>query len=147
MSEPLVSVIIPTFNRFEYLLNAIESVKAQSYKNYEIIVINDESTQSEYYEKNFPENVNLIHIKKDLYPDWGGSRQPLRNIGAENAKGEYLAFLDDDDIWMRDKLSIQISQMLQKNSYFRQLKGSMVKESMTQRKNINYIIPSIFIRY
>ena len=97
--------------------------------------------------KNFPENVNLIHIKKDLYPDWGGSRQPLRNIGAENAKGEYLAFLDDDDIWMRDKLSIQISQMLQKNSYFRQLKGSMVKESMTQRKNINYIIPSIFIRY
>ena len=53
MSEPLVSVIIPTFNRFEYLLNAIESVKAQSYKNYEIIVINDESTQSEYYDKKF----------------------------------------------------------------------------------------------
>ena len=65
MSEPLVSVIIPTFNRFKYLLNAIESVKAQSYKNYEIIVVNDESTQSEYYDKKFPENVNLIHIREN----------------------------------------------------------------------------------
>jgi len=123
MPEPLVSVIIPTFNRFEYLLNAIESVKAQSYKNYEIIVINDESSQSEYYDKNFPENVNLIHIKRDLYPNWGGSRQPLRNIGAENAKGEYLAFLDDDDIWMGDKLSIQITQMLQKKFLFSSTEG------------------------
>ena len=53
MVEPLVSVIIPSFNRFKYLINAIESVDSQNYTNVEIIVINDGSTESEYYEYNF----------------------------------------------------------------------------------------------
>ena len=58
MKEPLVSVIIPSYNRFEYLLNAVNSVKNQTYKNYEIIVVNDESSQKEYYEN----ALSLIHI-------------------------------------------------------------------------------------
>ena len=122
MKEPLVSVIIPSYNRFEYLLNAVNSVKDQTYKNYEIIVVNDESSQKEYYE-NTIEDINLINIKKKDYPDWGGSRQPLRNIGAEVAKGEYLAFLDDDDIWMKNKLELQIKEMLKNNSLFSSTEG------------------------
>ena len=122
MKEPLVSVIIPSYNRFEYLLNAVNSVKNQTYKNYEIIVVNDESSQKEYYE-NAIEDINLINIKKKDYPDWGGSRQPLRNIGAEIAKGEYLAFLDDDDMWMNNKLELQINEMLKNNYLFSSTEG------------------------
>jgi len=122
MKEPLVSVIIPSYNRFEYLLNAVNSVKNQTYKNYEIIVVNDESSQKEYYEYAI-EDINLINIKKKDYPDWGGSRQPLRNIGAEIAKGEYLAFLDDDDMWMDNKLEVQINEMLKNNYLFSSTEG------------------------
>ena len=122
MKEPLVSVIIPSYNRFEYLLNAVNSVKNQTYKNYEIIVVNDESSQKEYYEYAI-EDINLINIKKKDYPNWGGSRQPLRNIGAEIAKGEYLAFLDDDDIWMNNKLELQINEMLKNNYLFSSTEG------------------------
>ena len=53
MSEPKVSIIIPSYNRFEYLLNAIESVQSQNYENKEIIVVNDNSSQIEYYDYDF----------------------------------------------------------------------------------------------
>jgi len=53
MSEPKVSIIIPSYNRFEYLLNALDSIYAQNYTNYEIIVVNDGSTQEEYKSYNF----------------------------------------------------------------------------------------------
>ena len=69
MDKPFVSVIIPSFNRYKYLINAIKSVESQEYKNYEIIVINDGSTEPEYYENNFNENVRIVHpskIKKRL---------------------------------------------------------------------------------
>ena len=50
MSSPLVSIIIPSFDRFDYLMNAVESVLSQDYKNFEIIIVNDASQQKEYYE-------------------------------------------------------------------------------------------------
>ena len=60
----IVSVIIPTFNRFNYLLNTIKSVKEQTYNNIEIIVVNDCSNEKEYYEYNWKENnINIIHLE------------------------------------------------------------------------------------
>jgi len=123
MKDPLISVIIPTYNRFEYLTNAIDSVQNQTYKNFEIIVINDESTQKEYYQKKLGKNITQIDVKKSDYPDWGGSRQPLRNIGMKAANGEFLAFLDDDDMWMDEKLEIQITSMLENNFKFSSTEG------------------------
>ena len=62
----LVSVVIPTFNRFKYLLNTIESVKKQTYSNIEIIVVNDFSTEREYYEYDWKENgINIIHLEEN----------------------------------------------------------------------------------
>ena len=108
MSDPLVSVIIPSYNRYAFLENAVKSVLDQSFNNIEVFVVNDESTEQDYYIKKFPKIVNQINVKRSDYPNWGGSRQPLRNIAAKQSSGKYLAFLDDDDIWLPKKLEVQI---------------------------------------
>ena len=111
MTQPKVSVIIPSYNRFKYLKNALDSVLNQTYKNYEIIVVNDGSDEKEYYENNFETPIKIIHLDRNETPNWGGSRQPNRNIAANIAEGKYLAFLDDDDIWLPEKLNIQVNFM------------------------------------
>ena len=74
MQNPKISAVITSFNRFEYLLEAIESVQKQEYPNYEIIVINDDSDDERYYEYNFQDPVKIFHIKKSETPDWGGAK-------------------------------------------------------------------------
>lgn len=109
-----VTVIIPTYNRFSYLLNTIKSVKNQTYKNIELIVVNDCSTQKEYYEYNWNENnILIIHLKENSKDLFGfacpGGYQ--RNFGIEKATGKYIAFCDDDDIWFPEKLELQVEAM------------------------------------
>lgn len=112
-SKPLVSVIIPTYNRFNYLLNAIESVKSQTYPNIEIIVINDASTQSEYYSHKF-EGVTIINLSCNSKHKFGyGCAGFIRNYGIKIASGDYIAFLDDDDIWLPNKIELQIKAMIE----------------------------------
>jgi glycosyltransferase involved in cell wall biosynthesis len=111
MQNKKVSVIIPSYNRFKYLLDAIASVEKQTYKDFEIIVVNDGSTQQQYYDFNFPDYVKILHIDRKDTPDWGGSRPAVRNYGIDTAQGEYIAFLDDDDIWFPEKLEFQIDAM------------------------------------
>tara|TARA_B100001248_G_C27359570_1_gene445666 strand:+ start:438 stop:1154 length:717 start_codon:yes stop_codon:yes gene_type:complete len=123
MNSPKVSVIIPSFDRFSYLLNSLTSVLNQTYRNFEIIIINDGSSEKEYKSYKFPKSVKIVHIDKKDTPNWGGSRQPLRNIGSSYATGEYLAFLDDDDIWMKNKLELQIKKMLDKSFLFSSTEG------------------------
>ena len=114
-----VSVIIPTYNRFKYLLNAIESVKNQTYTNIEIIVVNDCSTQKEYYEYDykqaFGDDFTIIHLEETSKSKFGfscpGGYQ--RNFGIDIAKGKYIAFLDDDDIWFPQKIELQVKAMLE----------------------------------
>ena len=110
----MISVIIPTHNRYEYLINAINSVKNQSYKKIEIIVVDDGSTDQRY--RSGFENVKLVHLpisskKKIGYP----CGAVPRNEGMKVAKGDYIAFLDDDDIWMPNKLEVQINEMKKNN--------------------------------
>lgn len=110
----LISCIIPTYNRFSFLLNAIESIHTQTYKNIEIIVVNDCSTQEEYYTYKFPEYVKIVHLPVNSrkvigHPNPGSIS---RNIGMELAAGEYIAFLDDDDVWMPTKLEDQLQAFL-----------------------------------
>tara|TARA_Y100000389_G_C17319662_1_gene442358 strand:- start:85 stop:807 length:723 start_codon:yes stop_codon:yes gene_type:complete len=108
----LVSVIIPTYNRFKYLLNAIESVKQQTYHNIEIIIVNDCSTHPEYYEYIYDDCI-IIHLDKNSKKRFGHASPGgfQRSIGMKIASGEYIAFLDDDDYWLPDKLEKQIRNM------------------------------------
>lgn len=113
----LVTVVIHSYNRFEYLSNAIQSVLNQTMDDFEIILINDESTDERYYKNNFGKKVKQIDIRRNKNPRWTGSRQALINIGIENANGKYIALLDDDDLWLEKKLEIQIGEM--ENSYYK----------------------------
>lgn len=108
-----VSVIIPTYNRFTYLLNTIRSVKEQTYTNIEIIVVNDNSTQIEYYEYDWPNNnVMIIHLEKNSKEEFGyASPGFVRNKGIEKSSGKYIAFCDDDDIWFPNKIQLQLNAM------------------------------------
>lgn len=111
----LISVVIPTYNRFQYLLNTLKSVINQTYKNIEIIVINDCSTEQEYYsydwKKEFPNIIliNLEHNSKKIFEYACAAH--VRNQGINIAKGKYIAFCDDDDIWYSNKLELQIKAM------------------------------------
>ena len=112
MSEPLVSVIIPSFNRFGYLKNAIKSVQNQTYKNIEIIVVNDCSTDEKYYQKKFNQSVKIINLEKNQKELLGYiSVGHVRNFGLNVAKGKYVAFLDDDDVWLDNKIELQIKEL------------------------------------
>lgn len=98
----LVSVIIPAFNAEKYILDAINSILSQTYQNYEIIVVNDGSTDNT--EQIIKPYLNRIIY---LYQDNKGVAA-ARNTGIKASKGEYIAFLDSDDVWSPEKLSIQV---------------------------------------
>ena len=119
-SEDLVSVIIPSYNRFKYLLNAIDSVVNQSYKNLEIIVVNDGSTQKDYYEYDFKKidsRVTVIHLEDNSRQKYKmpSPAANARNVGIDQSHGKFIAFLDDDDVWLPEKLKVQISIMIKDN--------------------------------
>ena len=104
MESPLVSVIIPTYNREKILLRAIESIKKQTYTNWEIIIIDDNSTDNteEIIKNEINKNIRYYKNNENL----GGAAS--RNIGAQYAKGDFFAFLDSDDEWYEFKLKIQV---------------------------------------
>jgi glycosyltransferase involved in cell wall biosynthesis len=108
-----VSVIIPTYNRFNYLLNTINSIKNQTYLDIEIIVVNDCSTQNEYYEYNWEDNnIIILHLKENTKNILGyACAGYVRNKGIEICTGKYIAFCDDDDIWFSKKIELQINAM------------------------------------
>jgi glycosyltransferase involved in cell wall biosynthesis len=119
----LVSVIIPTYNRFKYLLNAIESIKNQTYENIEIIVVNDKSTQEEYYTHNF-EGCKVIHLEKNSKEILGfACAGYVRNQGIKVASGDYICFLDDDDYFLPHKIQTQIETMINENFLFSATEG------------------------
>ena len=101
MMSKLVSVVIPTFNRSEALTEAVKSVQNQSYKSFELIVVDDGS--SDETRCHFGDRKDLIY----LYQNNRGV-SAARNLGIRKARGEYIAFLDSDDRWTSDLSLIHI---------------------------------------
>ena len=103
--NPLVSVIIPVYNGGRYLRAALESVFAQTYRAFEVIVVDDGSADdSGVIAQSFPE-VRYIHQTNQ-------GVAAARNIGLEAARGEYFTFLDQDDLWAPEKLKLQVEYLL-----------------------------------
>jgi len=109
-NQPLVSVIIPTYNKSQYLREAIKSVLNQTYKNIEVIVVDDGSTDNT---KEIVESFNDSRIIYIFQENKGPAI--ARSTGIKKAQGEYIAFLDSDDLWLKEKLKRQLDFM-EKNS-------------------------------
>ena len=108
-TNPLVSCIIIFFNAEKFLKEAIESVFAQTYKNWELLLVDDGSTDDSTtialnFADQYPEKV--CYFEHEGHQNRGMSA--ARNLGIHNAKGDYIAFLDADDIWLPYKLERQI---------------------------------------
>lgn len=102
---PLVSVVIPNFNREAELQRAVDSVLAQDYTPLEVVVVDDASTR--------PVKLNLPPEKRELLRwvqlEVNGGGATARNAGIDAARGELVAFLDSDDVWTTDKLARQVA--------------------------------------
>lgn len=102
--QPLVSVVIPTYNAAKFLPQAVGSALNQTYRNIEVIVVDDGSTDG-------TEDLPILKDQRVHYfkiPHSGGPATP-RNVGIERAKGELIAFLDADDIWLPKKIEGQVN--------------------------------------
>jgi len=110
--KPVVSVVIPTYNREQQTIAAIDSVLAQTYGNVDIIVVDDGSTDDsgQAIQRFIREKTNgcreILFVRQ---PNQGAS--VARNTGIANAKGEYIAFLDSDDSWDAEKLEYQMQAL------------------------------------
>ena len=107
-SKPVVSVIIPTRNRVAMLREAIESVRAQTYQDWELIIVDDGSMDEtrQIMETLTQEDARIRYLRQ---PQGGVSK--ARNAGIRAAQGRYVAFLDDDDLFLPGKLAAQVSAL------------------------------------
>jgi glycosyltransferase involved in cell wall biosynthesis len=102
MSEgPLVSIILPTYNRAHFLPEAVGSVLAQTYRNWELIVVDDGSTD---HTREVAEGYGDERIRYLYQANKGCSA--ARNLGIKNSRGEFIAFLDSDDMWLPERLEV-----------------------------------------
>ena len=114
MGNPIVSVIMPTHNDVRFLTRAIDSVLSQSFKDWELLVVDDGSTDdtptviADYAKR----DKRIRPFRIDVA---SGSPTKPRNIGIENATGRYIAFLDSDDLWLPTKLEHQMDVFQEKS--------------------------------
>ncbi len=105
MSEPLVSIIIPAYNSEAYISQTIESVMGQTYKNWELLIIDDGSTdKTSEVIKTFLQEKKIRYIHQS-----NAGVSAARNRGIEHAGGDYIAFLDSDDFWLPENLSKKVA--------------------------------------
>ena len=130
MNDVLFSIILPTYNRENLIQKAIHSVINQEYKNWELIIIDNYSTdQTEQLVKNFSdERIIYKKFKND------GIIARSRNFGIKLSKGSYIAFLDSDDWWYKKKLE-SVFQIIKKGSYKFIYHNMHIKYSNSKFKN------------
>lgn len=143
MNEPLVSIITPVYNAERFLDDTIKSIQNQTYKNWELVLVDDCSKDGsadmikEFQAKD--DRIRYIKLEKN------SGASVSRNTGIKNAKGRFIAFVDSDDIWQPEKLKIQIEYMLENKlgftfTSYRYMKedGRLTKKVAKAPKKINY---------
>ena len=108
-----VSIIIPYFKKRKFIKKTIDSIKLQTYKNFEVIIVYDDEDHSDLlFLKKIQRTDNRIRLvvnKKSL----GAGRS--RNVGISKAKSNFIAFLDADDLWKKNKIELQLNYMIKNN--------------------------------
>ncbi len=152
-TNSLVSIIIPTYNRYDFLINCIRSCLSQTYIydicDIEIIIVDDCSTDPRYKDGSlelYPK-TKVIHLPINLKEKYKvSSAQGLtRNEGLKIAKGEWIAFLDDDDFYLPNKIEIQIKAMTQHNSLFSATNMFIVDHNYISPYKLDINIKSLYL--
>ena len=113
VKQPIIDIIIPNYNKAKYLNQCLDSILAQTYKSWNIYLVDDNSKDnSKEILQNYRrfDNINLFFLKENKGPSY------CRNLGIEKSSSEFIAFMDSDDFWPKDKLEKQINNMF-KNGY------------------------------
>ena len=129
---PIVSIVIPTYNHAKFIGKALESVIDQTYKNWEAIVIDNNSTDDTnkvINQYNDP-RIKYLKINND------GVIAKSRNLGIKEAKGEWIAFLDSDDWWTKDKLEVCLSKIGKNVDFIHHATEYVIKSKSFFKKKI-----------
>ena len=130
-TTPLIDIIIPNYNKAKYLKECLESVINQTYKSWKIYLIDDFSNDDSRRILNdyrSYDNIKLIFTDKNYGP------HHCRNLGIEQSNSDYVAFLDSDDFWPKEKLNLQIKDMLKNDLDFTYTDISYFKDSTVKKK-------------
>jgi len=137
LNQISVDIILPNYNSAPYLSETIDSIIHQNFKNWKLIIVDGNSNMEtkkilKKYENN--PNINIIWLKKNKRAGF------CRNLAIRNSKSEYIAFIDSDDIWEKEKLSKQLDFML-KNKYYFTYTNYMAFIDEDNKKNLKEILP------
>lgn len=110
MSNSLVTIIMPVFNAQDFVVHSVASVLSQTHRNFEFFVIDDCSTDSSVAEIETAVNGDKRVKYFSTSSNSGGPAMP-RNIGLEHFNGDYIAFIDSDDVWHEEKIALQLEWM------------------------------------
>ena len=110
----LVSIIMPSYNTAQYIADSIRSVQAQTYKNWELLIVDDcSSDNSDDVVAPFLSDARIHYLKNEV----NSGAAVSRNYALREAKGRWIAFLDSDDLWQPEKLAWQILFMEKENCH------------------------------
>lgn len=136
----LVSIIMPSYNSEKTINDSILSVLAQSYANWELIIIDDKSTDgTKEIIKNY-KDTRIIFLENE----YNCGAAISRNNGISIARGRFIAFLDSDDLWIPSKLEVQISLMIEKNISFSYTGYNVISP---EGRIIGKFIPPEYLKY
>jgi len=144
-NKALVSVIMPVYNTERYVTEAVESVLGQTYRPLELVCVNDGSTDASLEKlRLFGDAIRLVHLSTN------SGIAAARNAGIRAAQGDFIAFMDSDDLWDAQKLSRQMAQFAQDPSLdisFTNLRCFLSPELSTEDKQARYCPPGPQVGY
>ncbi|WP_342668062.1 glycosyltransferase family 2 protein [Carnobacterium funditum] len=143
LGNPKVSIITPVYNAEKFIANTIKSVRNQTFEDFEMILIDDcsQDNSEEIIQKisNIDQRIRYIRLKKN------SGAAVARNTGLQAARGEYVAFIDSDDSWKKEKLEKQILFMKKNNAVFTYTafetiseEGKVLKNKVNVPTKLNY---------
>jgi len=131
VNNPLISIIMPVYNVESYISDSIDSVLRQTYKNWELLIVDDKSTDNtKEIIKEFSKKDSRI---KSIFREHNGGKPSIaKNSAFEYIKGEYIAFLDSDDLWLESKLEKQLKLIKKDNFALCYTGGYLIDENSNE---------------
>lgn len=145
ISLPLISIITPVYNSDQFISHTINSVLNQTYENWELLLVDDCSS-----DKSLEILLSYAHLDSRIkvFKNKINSKAfESRNVALRNAKGSFIAFLDSDDLWIKDKLELQVKFMLNNNYVFTYTAFSRFKGFPNNNEKIIRIVDKVSYRY